>query len=147
DLDGYAYLHANSPIRIAAGEWQNTHFEFEDLADRGQVDVLQPDVGRVGGFTEARQVCQLAAARGRLIVPHCWKSALGIAATAHPAAAAPACPSTEFPPAELSESPIRTSLLTNEPPVVDGSLALPTRPGLGVELNRDALERYRARLI
>src|SRR5438132_3569153 len=72
DLDGYAYLHAFSPIRIAAGEWQNTHFEFEDLADRGQVDVLQPDVGRVGGFTEARQVCQLAAARGRLVVPHCW---------------------------------------------------------------------------
>src|SRR5262245_17785825 len=144
DLDGYAYLHANSPIRIAAGEWQNTHFEFEDLADRGQVDVLQPDVGRVGGFTEARQVCQLAAARGRLIVPHCWKSAIGIAASAHLAAASPVCPYIEFLPAELSESPIRTSLVTDEPRVVDGTLPLPTRPGLGVELNRDALERYRA---
>src|SRR5262245_53577938 len=145
DLDGYAYLHGASPVRIAAGEWQNTHFEFEDLADRGRVDVLQPDVGRVGGFTEARQVSQLAAARGRLVVPHCWKSAIGIAASAHLAAASPVCPYIEFLPAELSESPIRTSLVTNEPGVVDGVLALPTRPGLGVELNRDALERYRVR--
>jgi L-alanine-DL-glutamate epimerase-like enolase superfamily enzyme len=143
DLDGYAYLHASSPIRIAAGEWQNTHYEFEELVDRGQVDVLQPDVGRVGGFTEARQVCQLAAARGRLLVPHCWKSAIGIAASTHLAAASPVCPYIEFLPAELSESPIRTSLVANEPQVMDGILALPTRPGLGVELNRDALERYR----
>ncbi|HZU36668.1 MAG TPA: mandelate racemase/muconate lactonizing enzyme family protein [Gemmataceae bacterium] len=143
DLDGYAYLHAASPIRIAAGEWQNTHFEFEDLADRGQVDVLQPDVGRVGGLTEARLVSQLAAARGRLIVPHCWKSAIGIAASAHLAAASPVCPYIEFLPPELAESPIRTSLVVNEPRVVEGTLALPTRPGLGIELNRDALERYR----
>jgi len=143
DLDGYAALHAASPIRIAAGEWQNTHFEFEDLADRGQVDVLQPDVGRVGGFTEARKVCELAEARDRLIVPHCWKTAIGIAASAHLAAACSVCPYIEFLPAELSESPIRKSLVMDEPPLVDGTLPLPTRPGLGIELNRDALERYR----
>ena len=91
DLDGYALLHERSPVRIAAGEWQNTRFEFLDLADRGQLDVLQPDVGRVGGFTEALQVCQIAADRNRLIVPHCWKSGIGIAASAispQPAAAA-----------------------------------------------------------
>jgi len=143
DLAGYAYLHASSPIRIAAGEWQNTHFEFQDLVDRGQVDVLQPDVGRVGGFTEARKVCQLAADRGRLVVPHCWKSAIGISASAHLAAASPVCPYIEFLPAELSESPIRRSLVRDEFELVDGVLPLPTRPGLGVTLNRDALERYR----
>src|SRR5262249_3286724 len=77
DLEGYAFLHDRSPIPIAAGEWQNTHFEFLDLADRGRVDVLQPDVGRVGGFTEALQVCRIAADRGRLVVPHCWKSGIG----------------------------------------------------------------------
>ena len=48
DLEGHAYLHENSSVRIAAGEWQNTHFEFEDLADRGKIHVLQPDLGRVG---------------------------------------------------------------------------------------------------
>ena len=48
DLDGYAFLHDHSPIRIAAGELQNARFEFLDLMDRGKVDVAQPDVGRVG---------------------------------------------------------------------------------------------------
>ncbi len=83
DLDGHAWLHERSPIPIAAGEWQNTRFEFIDLADRGKIDVLQPDVGRVGGLTEALRVCRIAADRGRTIVPHCWKTGLGIAASAH----------------------------------------------------------------
>src|SRR5262249_9729913 len=73
DLDGHAFLHAHSPIPIAAGEWQNTHHEFFDLADRGCVDVLQPDIGRVGGFTEALKVLRIAADRDRIVVPHCWK--------------------------------------------------------------------------
>src|SRR6266436_5663274 len=64
DLDGYAFLHDHCGIPIAAGELQNTRFEFLDLMDRGKVDVAQPDVGRVGGLTEARRVCELAAERG-----------------------------------------------------------------------------------
>ncbi|MCC7419330.1 MAG: mandelate racemase/muconate lactonizing enzyme family protein [Planctomycetaceae bacterium] len=142
DLEGHAFLHEHSPIRIAAGEWQNTHFEFLDLADRGKLDVLQPDVGRVGGFTEARKVCQIAADRGRLVVPHCWKSAIGIAASVHLAAATSCCPFVEFLPAELSESGLRTTLVTEEIPALNGRIALPTRPGLGVTLNRDAIARF-----
>ncbi|MFI5459802.1 MAG: mandelate racemase/muconate lactonizing enzyme family protein [Isosphaerales bacterium] len=143
DLDGYAFLHARSPIPIAAGEWQNTHFEFLDLADRGLVDVLQPDVGRVGGFTEAMRVCRIAADRGRLIVPHCWKSGIGIAASAHLAAACDHCPYIEFLPVELAESPLRRELLLDDFPVVDGMITLPSSSGLGIELNRDVLEKYR----
>ena len=142
DLDGHAYLHDHSPIRIAAGEWQNTHFEFLDLADRGKLDVLQPDVGRVGGFTAARKVLQIAADRGRLIVPHCWKSAIGISASVHLAAASSSCPYVEFMPKELSESALRTSLVVNEPTLENGRIALPMTPGLGVQLDRDALQRF-----
>ena len=138
-----AFLQEHSPIRIAAGEWQNTHFEFLDLADRGRVDVLQPDIGRVGGFTEARKVCQIATERGRLIVPHCWKSGIGIAASAHLAAATACCPYVEFLPAELSESALRRELLAHDLPFVDGKLPLPEKPGLGIELNQDALEKFR----
>ncbi len=144
DLDGYAFLHEHSPIPIAAGEWQNTHFEFLDLADRGKVDVLQPDVGRVGGFTEALKVDAIAAARGRQIVPHCWKSGIGIAASAHLAAASRCCPYIEFMPKELSESPLRNELLVDELTMIGGQMTLPQRPGLGITINRDALERYRA---
>jgi L-alanine-DL-glutamate epimerase-like enolase superfamily enzyme len=143
DLDGYAFLHDHSPIRIAAGEWQNTHWEFLDLADRGRIDVLQPDVGRVGGFTEARKVAQIAADRGRLIVPHCWKSGIGIAASAHLAAVTACCPYIEFLPAALSESALRRELVAEELRMVGGTIPLPQKPGLGVELNRAALERFR----
>jgi L-alanine-DL-glutamate epimerase-like enolase superfamily enzyme len=142
DLDGYAYLHDHSPIRIAAGEWQNTHFEFLDLARRGKLDVLQPDVGRVGGFTEARKVAQIAADGGQLVVPHCWKSGIGIAASAHLAAATACCPFIEFLPADLSESALRRELLVSDLRLEAGLVALPDRPGLGIELNRDALARY-----
>jgi L-alanine-DL-glutamate epimerase-like enolase superfamily enzyme len=143
DLDGYAFLRDRSPIRIAAGEWQNTHWEFLDLADRGRVDVLQPDVGRVGGFSEARKVVQIAQDRGRLVIPHCWKTGIGIAASAHLAAASTCCPYVEFLPAALSESALRRELVADELRMVDGVIPLPERPGLGIELNRDAIAKYR----
>ncbi len=144
DLRGYARLHQEAGLRIAAGEWQNTRFEFEDLMDIGLVDVAQPDVGRVGGLTEARRVCQMAAERNRLIVPHCWKTGIGIAATAHLAAITPHCPFIEFMPAELCDSLLRKDLVRDELRIHKGVLPLPERPGLGIELNPDALRRFRA---
>ena len=142
DLEGYAFLHERSPVRIAAGEWQNTRFEFLDLADRGQIDVLQPDIGRVGGFTEALRVCQIAADRNRLIVPHCWKSGIGIAASAHLAAACDRCPYIEFLPIELAESPLRRELLVRDLSIIDGLISLPDSPGLGIELHRETIEKF-----
>jgi len=142
DLDGYAFIADHSPIRIAAGEWQNTHWEFIDLARRGRLDVLQPDIGRVGGFTEARKVAQLAADHGRLIVPHCWKTGIGIAASAHLGFATACCPYIEYLPAHLSESVLRDELVADELAMVDGEIPPPQKPGLGIELNRDALARY-----
>jgi L-alanine-DL-glutamate epimerase-like enolase superfamily enzyme len=143
DLSGYAFLHEHSPIPIAAGEWQNTHWEFLDLADRGRVEVLQPDVGRVGGFSEAWKVCRIAAERGRRIVPHCWKTGIGIAASAHLAAACRVCPYIEFLPVELAESPLRRELVASEFEFRDGRIVIPDRPGLGIELDRDALLKYK----
>ena len=143
NLEGYAILAREAPMRIAAGEWQNTRFEFIDLLDRGMVDVAQPDIGRVGGFTEAMRVCNLAQDRGRLIVPHCWKTGIGIAASAHMAAAVPHCPFIEFLPAEMCDSVLRRELVEDELRFVDGKIPLPEKPGLGIELNTEALEKYR----
>ncbi len=142
DLEGYAELALRSPIKIAAGEWLATRYEFLDLMDRGLVHVAQPDVGRVGGLTEARRVCDLAAERGRLIVPHGWKTGITIAATAHLAAVTPHMPFFEFVPQSVAESALRRELVLDELELVDGLLALPQKPGLGVELNREALERF-----
>jgi len=143
DLAGYARLAAEQPIPIAAGEWLATRFEFLDLMDRGKIRVVQPDVGRVGGLTEAKRVCDLAEQRNLTIVPHLWKSGISIAAAAHLAATTTNCAFIEFLPAELCESALRKHLVTDELKLVDGIVPLPTRPGLGVELNRDALERFK----
>jgi L-alanine-DL-glutamate epimerase-like enolase superfamily enzyme len=145
DLDGHAFLAAQSPIRIASGEWLTTRYEFIDLMDRGRVDVVQPDVGRVGGITEAVRVIRLAQDRGRLVVPHCWKSAIGIAASIHVAAIAANCPMIEFLPRELSDSALRRDLVRTEPEIRDGVITLPHTPGLGIDLNEEALAEYDAR--
>jgi L-alanine-DL-glutamate epimerase-like enolase superfamily enzyme len=142
DLAGYAELARRSPIPIAAGEWLATRHEFLDLMDRGGVQVVQPDVGRVGGLSEARRVCALAAERGRLVVPHGWKTGITVAATAHLAAVTAHMPFFEFVPQEVAESPLRRELVRDELRLVDGRLPLPTRPGLGIELDRDALGRF-----
>lgn len=142
NLEGYEILSREAPMRIAAGEWQNTRFEFLDLLDKGKIDVAQPDVGRVGGITEALRVCHLAQDRGRLIVPHCWKSGIGIAASAHLAIATPNCPMIEFLPPDMCDSALRLELVNEPIEMENGRLLLPERPGLGVELNLDAVTRY-----
>lgn len=143
DLAGYAFLHDHSVIPISAGELQNSRFEFAELMDKGKIDIAQPDIGRVGGLTEAKRVCEMARDRGRLIVPHCWKTAIGIWASVHLAAATPHCPFIEFLPAPLSESAIRRELVLNEPVLEEGGIPLPSKPGLGIELNPDALEKHK----
>ncbi len=145
NLEGYATLAREAPMRIAAGEWLNTRHEFRELMDVGLVDVAQPDIGRVGGFTEAMRVCHMAEDRGRLIVPHCWKTGIGIAASAHMAFAVPHCPFIEYLPAQLSDSDLRRDLCDDGLVFQDGVLLPPTRPGLGVELNKDALKKYKAK--
>jgi len=143
DLDGYARLSVEQPIPIAAGEWLATRHEFADLIDRGKISVVQPDVGRVGGFTEAKRVCTLAEQRGLTIVPHLWKTGISIAAAAHLAATTPNCAFIEFLPDELCESSLRRELVSNELQMVNGEIPIPRRPGLGIDINRDALEAFR----
>lgn len=144
DLAGYAELQRRSPVRIAQGEWLATRHEFAALIDTG-IAVVQPDVGRVGGITEARRVCDMAAEADRIVVPHAWKTGISIAVAAHMAMATPHMPFFEFLPAELCESRLRKEL-TNDELVFgsDGTLAPPRRPGLGIDLDRDALEEFAA---
>lgn len=143
NLAGYAKLHHEAPMPIAAGEWQNTRFEFADLMDVGLVDVAQPDVGRVGGLTEAMRVCAMAADRKRRIVPHCWKTGIGIAASVHMAAVTPHCPFVEYLPPPLCDSLLRQDLVIEELQLVKGVLPLPTEPGLGIEIDQSALRRFK----
>ena len=143
DLEGYARMHEESGIQIAAGEWQTTRYEFRDLMDTGKVDIAQPDIGRVGGLTEAMKVCDMAAARQRKIIPHCWKTGISISASAHLASITPHCPFFEYLPAELTDSKLRQELVQDELKLVNGKLAIPQKPGLGIEINMDALKHFK----
>ncbi len=139
DIEGHTKLCHASPVRIAAGEWQSTRFEFLEFMRAKALDVVQPDVGRVGGLTEAKRVGMHARDYGLAVVPHCWKSAIGIAASAHLAAVSPTCTYIEFLPPSLADSRLRRDLCTEELPVVDGVIPLPDKPGLGITLNEAAL--------
>jgi L-alanine-DL-glutamate epimerase-like enolase superfamily enzyme len=143
DLDGYAALVRHSPVAVAAGEWLATRHEFAAYTQRNALDVLQPDVGRVGGLTEARRVTRLAAEHGLAVVPHGWKTGITVAATAHLAAVTPHLPFFEFVPPDMAESRLRRELVHDELVLRDdGTLALPQRDGLGIDLDREALAAF-----
>ena len=142
DLDGLNKLSQSVQTRTATGEMLQTRHECFETIVRGNVDVIQPDVGRVGGLTEAKRVCDFAEDKGVLVVPHCWKSAIGIAASAHLSATSITCPYIEFLPSELAESQLRKELVTEEHEVIEGAIPLPTKPGLGIEINQNKLEQY-----
>ena len=142
DLDGLAKLSDASTVRVATGEMLQTRFECIETIERGRVDVIQPDIGRVGGLTEAKRVVQFAEDKGVLVVPHCWKSAIGIAASVHLSAISPTCSFIEFLPKELAESQLRKDLVIDEHEVIDGKIALPTKPGLGININENKLNEF-----
>jgi L-rhamnonate dehydratase len=142
-LGAYAELSAATPVRIACGELNATRFEFVELMDVGRVDVVQPDVPRAGGFTEAMRIAEAAADRGRLVVPHAWNTGITAATAIHLSAACGNCPYVEYLPPSMFDSGLRKDLLEREPTLVDGLIPLPQEPGLGVEIDPAALEHYR----
>ncbi len=142
DLDGYAELAALTTIPIAAGEWLATRWEFEALMDRGRIAIAQPDVGRVGGFTEAMIVARMAEERGLTIVPHCWKTGVSSAATAHFAFATRACAFIEYLPPQLCVETLRKELAHDNLRIEGGVIVPPDAPGLGIDIDWDVVRRY-----
>lgn len=138
-----AKLVERAPMPIAFGEWLATRFEFEELMDIGKVQVAQPDVGRVGGIGEAKIVCDMAKERGRIIVPHCWKTGISISGTAHLAFVTNHCAFIEYLPPQLCHERLRRELAHEELVLnADGTIPLPMKPGLGVDVDWDVVKRY-----
>jgi L-alanine-DL-glutamate epimerase-like enolase superfamily enzyme len=86
----------------------------------------------------------LAAARNLTVVPHLWKTGLSIAAAVHIAAATPHCAFIEYLPEDLCGSRLRKELVKGAPVMTGGKIPVPNTPGLGVELDRDALEQFKS---
>jgi L-alanine-DL-glutamate epimerase-like enolase superfamily enzyme len=141
DYDGYRKLAEATPIRIAGGENETTRYGFRELIERGRVDIVQPDVTRCGGLSEALKIAQLAQAHHVTCVPHAWSSGIVIAASLHLITAIPNGCLLEY---CVAETPIRKELLHGDIQVVNGYAEVSDKPGLGVELDEEALEKYRA---
>jgi len=140
DIEGFAKLVAVSPTPIATGEKESTLHPYLDLMDRGRLRIIQPDMARVGGLTEARRIATAAAERQVRVVPHCWSTDILVAATLHLVSTLPDCPYLEF---NATANPLRTDLLVDPIRPVDGVVKVPEKPGLGIELNEETIERYR----
>ncbi len=146
DLDGYAHIRRSVRVPLAAGETEFGLFGFRDLIARGCIDVLQPEVARIGGITAARRLWALAHAHNLPYAPHTGFSG-GIAhlASLHLAAAAPNFYTYEYMGTQYVQNPLR-EIFTQPFPVPErGQIALPQGPGLGLELDPDALRRYAVR--
>ncbi len=139
DLDGYEKLAASVPGRFAAGETETTLGPFRELLRRG-VKVLQPDVGRAGGLTVCREVSRVAAASGAWCVPHCFGTGVNLAASLQWMSSAEEAPFIEFP---LTGSELRNALVPNAPRQVDGWVAVPQSPGLGIGVEESVVRQYR----
>ena len=120
-----------------------TVFECREWLERGRVAVLQPDISRCGGLTEIRRIAELCALHGVQVIPHGWKTGITVAASYHFQHATRNAPYFELLHPELFASPLRLELVRPALEILDGLVRLPNAPGLGVELDDDALARYR----
>ena len=143
DLIGHARLAATSPIRIGGAEFGATRFEAREWLEIGKVHVIQSAIDRAGGLTELRRICELAEFYGADVIPHGWKTGITSACGRHLQAACPQTPLFEYISPVVFDSPLRRDLVGPEPKIENGRMPLPTMPGLGIELNEDAVAFYR----
>ncbi|WP_331233009.1 mandelate racemase/muconate lactonizing enzyme family protein [Natronorarus salvus] len=140
DLVGYAALN-RGPTPIAGGEsWAFLH-EFERVLSANAASYVQPDLTSVGGFTSARRVAAAAGAANVGCLPHVFGSAVALAASLQLLATLSGEPMLEF---DRTPNPIRDDLAI-DPVENDGpTVAIPDRPGIGVEIDERVLSRFRA---
>ena len=147
DLDGYLEVKRGSRILIAGGECEYTRYGFRELIARRVVDILQPDLCAMGGFSEMQKVLALASAANLPVIPHVWGTTVGLTAALQCFAALPHFPERRFPAEPLFEydrspHPFRDGVTREQFAMRDGYLAIPDRPGLGVTLDRDFIRRF-----
>jgi len=142
DIDGSARVAEALATPIAGYETEVGLYGFRELITRGAVDIVQPDLAWAGGFSECRRIAALAQAHHLMVAPHAFAGAVLLAASLHFTASIPNGLALEF---DQNPNALRDELL-KEPIHIDndGMIRLPERAGLGIELDRGALERYRS---
>jgi len=148
ELDSYVAVRQGQPIPVAGGECEFTRWGFREVLQRRAMDIVQPDTCAAGGLSECKKIADMAAAFGIRYVPHVWGTGIGLAAALQLLAALPHVPPRHTPRAPMleldrSEHPFRQAVLTAPLEHVDGRVAIPTGPGLGIEVDRAAIARFK----
>jgi L-alanine-DL-glutamate epimerase-like enolase superfamily enzyme len=143
DLEGYERIKRGQPVPLAAGESEFGVIGFRELFRRNVLDVVQPDVARVGGFTAGMRLAAMVAEKKLQYAPHTGFSC-GVAqmASLHLAASVDGLSRLEW---MWIDNPLSQIFSEPLPHPFDGEIEMPTAPGLGRELDRDKLERFRVR--
>ncbi|MCL4384718.1 MAG: SDR family NAD(P)-dependent oxidoreductase [Actinobacteria bacterium] len=142
DFSGYKYLRTKVGTPIAAGEHEYTRFGFRDLIENKVLDVLQPDITRMGGITEAKKVIAMAEAFNIQLAPH-----IDYPETVHVVMSSPMVKWAEDPckPSwEKTEGSFSDAYIKDAPKAVNGFMELDeNKPGLGFELNYDVINKIK----
>jgi L-alanine-DL-glutamate epimerase-like enolase superfamily enzyme len=135
-VDDFRALRDRSPVPIATGECITRRQNYLPWFEKRALDIVQPDVTKVGGISEQIQIARMANAFGVRYIGHGWNTAVGLAADLQLAAAIPTADLVEY----IGGSPYIDEITNGGWSLdADGMLAIPTTPGLGISLNHDTL--------
>lgn len=138
-LQDYILLRQHAPVPIAGGEVLTRRQSFQPWLQAGAFDIVQPDVTKVGGISEERRIAWMAQEHGIRFIPHGWNTAVGLAADLQLASAFADTDLVEY----LTGSPYVDEIAAGGWQLdADGMLPIPDKPGLGLELDVDAVARY-----
>lgn len=138
-LQDYVLLRQNAPLPISGGEVLTRRQAFQPWLQAGAFDIVQPDVTKVGGISEERRIGWMAQEYGVRFIPHGWNTAAGLAADLQLASAFSDTDLVEY----LTGSPYVDDIVANKWKLdAEGMLPIPDAPGLGLELDWDAVARY-----
>jgi L-alanine-DL-glutamate epimerase-like enolase superfamily enzyme len=138
-LADYVALRRSAGVNIAGGEVLTRRQSFQPWLEAGAFDIVQPDVTKVGGISEERQIARMARDHGVRFIPHGWNTAIGLAADLHLSSACPDAHLVEY----LTGSPFIDEITVEGWKLdADGMLAIPSTPGLGVTMNLEAIAEY-----
>jgi D-galactarolactone cycloisomerase len=145
---GYPELRAKLGIPLAGGEGLGTRWAAAQALQQGCFDIVQPDVSICGGIREGLFIGELAQLSAVRCIPHCWAGGITLAATLHLAALLPE-PSrmpgvdASLLEVDVTENPFRDEVVIGEPfKLTNGYVDVPEGPGLGIEIDEEALRRY-----
>ncbi|MGN6549477.1 MAG: mandelate racemase/muconate lactonizing enzyme family protein [Pararhizobium sp.] len=147
-VEAYCEVRARQPLPVAGGETWHGRYGMRGPLAASAVDILQPDICGTGGFSEMRRVADQAAMHGVRLVPHVWGTGIALAASLQFMAALPPNPPRRDPVEPILEfdrttNPFRQAVLQTSIEHDGGVVAIPDGPGLGIEVNRAALDEYR----